>query len=290
MNQSKEIHTLIPDILSLYDQNIDHVPSEENLTWLAENLKEVFRTRFLKRVEPESPLRFSALGKKDRQIWYASRADVKPEEMRPETLLKFQFGDMYELLLLFLAKEAGHDVQMEQREVEASGVKGHIDCVIDGKVVDVKSASPFGFKKFEDSTIFDDDPFGYIPQLSGYANVLQKEGTIDKGSAYFLAVEKVMGKLALTEVPQFIIEDNEPEPRIEHLKKVIANDEPPPRCYEDVPDGKSGNRKLSSACSYCSFKHECWPDVRVFAYSTGPRFLTVVAETPRVPEITSGGI
>jgi hypothetical protein len=33
------------------------------------------------------------------------------------------------------------------------------------------------------------------------------------------------------------------------------------------------------------YKQHCFPDVKVFAYSTGPRFLAVVENYPKVPEI-----
>ncbi len=40
---------------------------------------------------------------------------------------------------------AGHEVTDEQKEVELEGLKGHIDCKINGRVVDIKTASGFSF-------------------------------------------------------------------------------------------------------------------------------------------------
>jgi hypothetical protein len=40
--------------------------------------------------------------------------------------------------------------------------------VIDGVTVDVKSASKYGFEKFLKHNLREDDPFGYISQLSSY--------------------------------------------------------------------------------------------------------------------------
>jgi hypothetical protein len=42
--------------------------------------------------------------------------------------------------------------------------------------------------------------------------------------------------------------------------------------------------KLGTGCSYCAFKKHCWPGLRGFAYSGGPRYLTNVVKTPDVPE------
>ena len=72
--------------------------------------------------------------------------------------------------------------------------------------------------------------------------------------------------------------------RIKHLKDVVVAPEPPEYCFKTVPDGKSGNMKLASGCSYCGFKHHCYPELRVFYYSTGPKYLTEVARQPKVTE------
>jgi hypothetical protein len=75
------------------------------------------------------------------------------------------------------------------------------------------------------------------------------------------------------------------EVQIEHLKEVVEREERPEQCYELVPDGKSGNTKLAMECSYCVFKQHCFPDMKVFAYSTGPRFLVDVVNYPKVAEV-----
>ena len=65
----------------------------------------------------------------------------------------------------------------------------------------------------------------------------------------------------------------------------------PERCYPGVPDGKSGNLKLSVGCIYCGHKKECWADanqgqgIRVFQYANGKRFMVQVGKEPDVPEI-----
>lgn len=279
----KTLDTLVEDIYFLFDPEIDHECSEENLEVFCANLKELLRHRLGKYTAPDSPLRFSSLGKPDRQMWYeAHPVEGMKEPMLPKTYLKFLYGDIIEQMLLFLAKEAGHTVEMEQAEVEVDGVKGHIDAIIDGVVVDVKSASPYGYKKFEDRTVTEDDPFGYVAQLSGYADVL----TPGEGAAW-LAQDKVSGDICVSPISRSVVKHHPPQDRITELREVIAQPEPPERCYEDKEDGKSGNRKLDTACSYCSHKFRCWPTLRGFAYSNGPRYLTHVERVPDVPEITN---
>ena len=277
---TKQIDTVIEDVYALFNPNHGHTPNEDNLNAFAENLKQILRDRLAKRESLNNPLRFSSLGKKDRQLWYMAN-DYPQEDISAKTYFKFLYGDVIEQLLIFLVKEAGHVVTDEQKEVEVDGVKGHIDCKIDGVLVDVKSASPYGFGKFVKNEVHLDDTFGYTQQLAGYSQV----ETPDQGPAW-LAMEKVNGSLALTKLSQSIVKDYPVDERITHLKTVISQKEPPPRCYEDIEDGKSGNRRLASGCSYCAFKHSCWENLRTFLYSNGPRYLTKVVETPRVPEVT----
>lgn len=273
----KKLEDLPDDIYQLFDPEVHHEPSEENLEAFCENLKELLRARLSKYTAPASPLRFSSLGKTDRQMWYeAHPVDGAKEGMLPKTYLKFMYGDIIEQMLLFLAKEAGHSVEAEQMEVELNGVKGHIDAIIDGVVVDVKSASPYGYRKFENRTVTEDDPFGYVAQLSGYANVL----TPGEGAAW-LAQDKVSGDICISPISSIVVRHHPPGKRIEELREIIAQPEPPERCYSDVADGASGNRKLDTGCSYCAHKFRCWPNLRTFIYSNGPRYLTHVEKRPK---------
>ena len=75
------------------------------------------------------------------------------------------------------------------------------------------------------------------------------------------------------------------EAEVDKTKKIVTSTTKPERGFSDVPDGKSGNLKLGVGCSYCAYKHHCWPDLRTFIYSTGPRFLTRVTRLPNVPEV-----
>jgi len=273
----KTIDTLIKDVYQLFDDDYHIEIKEENLDTFFCELSQVLKTAFSKK-EESPPLRFSSLGKPDRQIFLDASSTVK-QKLSGQTKLKFLFGHVIEQLLLFLVKEAGHIVEHCQAEVSVDGVKGHLDAVIDGVVVDVKSASPIGFEKFSKGKIFEEDHFGYVAQLAGYADVL----TPDEPAAW-LAMDKVSGELALTWLPRHVIADNKPADRIRHQKEIL--DGPlPPICYSPVADGKSGNEKLATPCSYCGHKGTCFPDARLFLYSNGPRWLTKVARVPDVPEV-----
>jgi len=230
-------------------------------------------------------LRLSAIGKPSRQLYYELNYAPK-ESLTGDTLFKFQYGHILEEMVLYLAKEAGHEVLYEQKEVTIGGIKGHIDAYIDGVLVDVKSASPFGFLKFKNGTIRQNDGFNYIPQLAAYS---QSEGNPDGA---FLAINKINGEMCLCKFPSEELAAVDIQGHIARQKRVQDNPHRvPERCFDTVPEGKSGNMRLGTNCGYCPFKQHCWRDanggkgLRAFAYSNKVTFLTKVAKQPRVFEV-----
>ena len=278
-------HPLVSDIYTAIKGGVE--VTAEQAERFGKTLSDLVTDRLKERMEGERKftLRMSNLGKGARQLWY-SKHYGDGEELSGKTLLKFLIGDIHEAVLLFLAEVSGHKVTEHQAEVSLGGIKGHIDADIDGVTVDVKSASPYSFKKFQDGSLVDNDAFGYIEQISGYSKARGTAGA-------FLASDKVSGELTYLEFPKEDLAVFRIEDRIEYLKTALESESEtePERCYSDEPDGASGNRKLGVNCSYCSHKFRCWQDangglgLRVFNYSTGPRFLTNVAVEPKVYEI-----
>jgi hypothetical protein len=271
------INTLVSDIYRLLEEGTEEDTYEACLMF-GQRLANLMHER-LKPKEEKRTLRMSNIGKPDRMLWYECNPYVKKEEFNGPTYLKFLYGDVIEEVVLLLAEVSGHTVEDRQREVTVNGIVGHIDAVIDGVLVDVKSASPYSFKKFKDGTLKQDDPFAYITQLSGYL-----QGTKMDDGAY-VAVDKQNGYItvmSLEDTDRVDIND-----RVEYIKEVVTAKDPPPRCFSPEPMGKSGNLKLPVGCSYCPFKLECWKDVglRKFIYSTGPVWMTHVEKEPEVLEV-----
>lgn len=275
-----KIETLVSDIQDLLVKGVE--VSDEDAKVFGDKMASLIKNRLVREERPGT-LRMSNIGKPDRQLWYEVNTPKDAEKMHPNSYLKFLYGDIIEELILFLAKLAGHDVQGEQDEMNLHGIVGHRDGVIDGITVDVKSTSPFSFKKFKEGLTHDKDPFGYIQQINNYIHSGKDDPiVVDKEFGGFLAVNKVTGDMHLD------MHKKSPVPIdqiIEYKKAMVASEEPPERCFEDEPMGKSGNKKLGLNCSYCAYKRKCWPGLRAFAYSYGPVFLTEVAEEPRVTEI-----
>ena len=285
---SKTIHTLVDDIYRLMEtkEAEESVDVEAEIEKFGESMKALMRTEFgRKRIRDNRTLRLSNIGRDDRVLWNVVNGTEK-EAIQPATYIKFMYGHLIEEMLLFLTRMAGHSVTDEQKVCEVEGIKGHMDCKIDGIVIDVKSASSFGFKKFKDGTLAMDDAFGYVDQIKAYAHAC---GETEFG---WLAMDKANGHLA---VLKYDLEDTQApihehikgdiRERIKHVKEMVKGDEPTELCTETVPDGKSGNKKLGIKCSYCQYKKHCYPELRAFAYSYGPKFLSEVVNEPRVQEI-----
>ena len=269
----------------------DGVDVEEAIETFGENVKSILRNNITESKFDRRKLRMSNIGKKDRQLWYSYNG-YKGEELMPHTRIKFLYGHLIEEMVLALAKLSGHEITDTQKRAEVGGIKGSMDCKIDGIVTDVKSSSPYGLKKFKDGSLINDDPFGYVDQIKGYAH---SEGETEMG---WLVMDKTNGHLTYlkydmadesmwywTKLNFFSIVE-----RIKSIKKVVKLSEPPKRCYEPIPDGKSGNMKLGVGCSYCAYKHECWgKDLRTFIYANGPRYLVKTVNTPNVIEVDKDG-
>ena len=282
---TKDITTLVEDIYNLFDDetvpDIDIVTEHVN-TFCLEVGKQLVSSLFEDR-KKDNNLRLSAIGKPNRQLWYKVNSIEKSEPLQPSTKIKFLYGHILEELLLFFTKVSGHTVEGTQKELDISGVKGHQDAIIDGVLVDCKSASGRGFEKFKYNKVVEDDPFGYIPQISAYAEA----NGLDK--AAFLAIDKSTGEICLT--PVHSLEMINAKDRVDYLKKMVVSPDMPDRCYSDIPDGKSGNYKLAVGCVYCDYKQSCWSDanggkgLRVFNYSQNKRYLTQVGREPDVEEV-----
>jgi hypothetical protein len=276
-----QFETLVLDIEKLFDGK----DLSERINHLTDRLNSTFIARFLEYSEERKPaLRLSNVGRPFRQLYYELNG-YKGEPLSPQVKFKFLYGSLLEELVLFLAKEAGHSVTREQEECEVDGVKGHIDGFVDGVLVDVKSCSTRSFEKFSKGTLYTDDPFGYIGQLSGYSQALKTE------RAAFIPIDKVLGKIITFELSQDTINKYDVYKRIEEQKKYSTGKVLPPRCYEPKPiskTDKSGNLVLATGCSYCAYKIECWKDsndgqgLQLRHYASAPKWFTKIVKEPRL--------
>ena len=278
-----KIDTLIKDmedtILGL--NGWDHLIS----LGMGDRIAKTATSRFKAPQKPRGYLSFSSIGSPcSRKLWYKINEPATAKPLAPSDLLKFFYGDMIEELVLAIVQASGHTVTGQQDRMRINDLAGHRDAVIDGMTVDVKSASPYSFKKFAEGNLREEDPFGYISQLSSYVYAAKDDPLVtNKTHGAFLVVDKVNGSLCL-DVYDFTPELEQKEKEVEQVKAMVAGDIPD-RGFEPVPQSKtSPNTKLHPSCGFCEFNKKCWPEARRFVYGNGDVLLVDVVKKPNVPE------
>jgi hypothetical protein len=278
----KDINTLVEDINNIFSDIGNGKPiklPEQKVDKLLNGLRDVLNDWSTPKARGTG-LRMSNVGKPNRQLWYDIKSLDTSEDLEPSVIFRFLYGHIIEELMLFFVDLAGHKLESQQEEVKVLGLKGHVDCIIDGVVVDIKSASDFSFRKFKDGKLSQDDPFGYLAQLAAYEHGFGKSG------GGFLVANKSTGEICLyrpddLEMPNI-------EERLKTVREELEEDSPPEeRCYPIVEKGKSGNMGLHRSCIWCRHKYTCNPNLRVFKYASGFDYLTEVVKLPMVEEITA---
>tara|TARA_R110000803_G_scaffold91417_6_gene158809 strand:+ start:910 stop:1773 length:864 start_codon:yes stop_codon:yes gene_type:complete len=253
---------------------------------LGDNIATSANKRFSKPQEPRGYLSLSSIGTPcKRKLWYKVNKPGTGEPLSANLLLRFFYGDMIEELILAMVTASGHSMKGSQDRLSVHGIRGHRDCVIDGMTVDVKSASPFAFKKFKEGKLRENDAFGYISQLSSYVYAGKDDPLVtNKTHGAFLAVDKVSGEICL-DVHDFTEDLKTKEQEMLAAKEMVAGDLPTDR-IQPVPASKaSPNTKLDKSCQFCEYKKICWPNLRMFKYSYGIEYLVHVEKIPKVDEV-----
>ena len=136
----KKLNTLVEDIyskLSVLGKGESLNLSDEVIDKFGEDMKEALRHWSTPTERATGTLRMSNIGKPNRQLWYDMKYPDESNSIAPSTFIKFLYGHLLEEVVLLLVRLAGHEVTDEQKNVKVKGVEGHMDCVIDGEVIDV---------------------------------------------------------------------------------------------------------------------------------------------------------
>lgn len=276
------IHTLRQDIYDLVKRKDG---------WFTLELAKTFSDEMSLRLKKQLSEQHHSVGKKRDHLWFGELGAMCPkalwyrynhpelaEALPPWAEIKFAYGHILEALAITLAKASGHTVCGEQDALTLSGVTGHRDCIIDGAVFDIKSASTFAFQKFKNKSIRYDDPFGYLEQLDGYVVASADDPLVTiKDRGYILAIDKTLGHI---EIYEHIIREEHIRERIAGHQRTVEGAVPPACTCETRPSGKSGNVELGPTAGYSAYKHCCFPQLRTFLYADGPVYLTRVVRRP----------
>jgi hypothetical protein len=207
-------------------------------------------------------LRMSNVGRPTCQLWFDKNEPESGIEMPVNFLMNMMIGDIVEAVFKGVLTEAGVDFSDGFKSTLAIGrhtIDGTHDLIMDNKVDDIKSASPWSYKnKFKDySTLHEHDSFGYIGQLAGYAKAL------GVGPGGWWVINKATGEFKYVSASTMDM-DAELE-KIEKTADTVSNNQFK-RCFEPVEETfrkkPTGNKILSEECGWCKYRFKCWPSLQ----------------------------
>jgi len=253
--------------------------SQQTATKIGEDVRDAVIRQFDNNQRRTFRLRMSNIGKPYCQLWFEKN---KPDEAlpRPNTFaIAMLIGDIVEAVLKGLMTEAGieyGDSDNVVLDIETGKISGSYDMVLDGAVVDIKSASDWSYKnKFESyESLKNSDAFGYVGQLAGYAKAA---GLLPGG---WLVLNKSTGDFKY--VPAELDIDIELTKLKETHDKLEKNEFE--RCFEPIAETfnrkETGNTILPKECSFCDFRKSCWPNLierpSVMSKAKEPRLVSYI--------------
>jgi hypothetical protein len=226
---------------------------------IGEALKRQFGTKTKRR---EFQLRMSNIGRPTCQLWFEKNMPNYAEPLPTTFVMNMMLGDIVEAVFKGIMTEAKVKFKNSDKvslDIADTKVSGTYDLVLDDAVDDIKSASDWSYRnKFESfDTLAEEDPFGYVGQLAGYAKALGK-----KAGGWWV-VNKANGSFKYVPADGIDLEKE-----VEKLKKNVntVNNNTFKRCYEPVEETfrskPTGNTVLSKTCSFCRYRKACWENLQ----------------------------
>ena len=226
---------------------------------IGEALKRQFGTKTKRR---EFQLRMSNIGRPTCQLWFEKNMPDYADPLPTTFVMNMMLGDIVEAVFKGIMKEAKVKFENSDKvslDIADTKVSGTYDLVLDDAVDDIKSASDWSYRnKFESfDTLAEEDPFGYVGQLAGYAKALGK-----KAGGWWV-VNKANGSFKYVPADGIDLEKE-----VDKLEKNIntVNSNEFKRCYEPVEETfrskPTGNTVLSKTCSFCRYRKACWENLQ----------------------------
>ena len=238
--------------------------SEEVADKVASDVKAAMLKQFDSGPRGDFRLRMSNIGRPKCQLWFEKNDPEDKTPFPPHFMMNMMLGDIVEAVFKGILNEAGVAFQDNEKVTlelnNGRKINGEYDMILDGKLDDVKSASPWSYtNKFASlATMQQGDGFGYIPQLVGYAEA----ASVDVGGWW--VVNKGNGEFKYVDASE--VDREAVMADIQATVDYIDNDEPFERCFEPVEETfykkKTGNMVLPSGCKFCSYKHKCHPTLQ----------------------------
>ena len=237
--------------------------STKTITGIKKDIGEALKRQFGKKTKRrEFQLRMSNVGRPSCQLWFEKNSPEKADPLPTTFVMNMMLGDIVEAVFKGLMKEAKvkfKDSDKVSLDLGETKVSGTYDLILDDAVDDIKSASDWSYRnKFESyDTLAEEDPFGYVGQLAGYAKASGK-----KAGGWWV-VNKANGQFKY--VPASNIDVDEEVKKLKTNVNVVKSNVFK-RCFESVEEtfrGKAtGNRVLGITCSFCRYKNSCWENLQ----------------------------
>ncbi len=237
--------------------------STKTITGIKKDIGEALKRQFGKKTKRrEFQIRMSNVGRPSCQLWFEKNSPEKADPLPTTFVMNMMLGDIVEAVFKGLMKEAKvkfKDSDKVSLDLGETKVSGTYDLILDDAVDDIKSASDWSYRnKFESyDTLAEEDPFGYVGQLAGYAKASGK-----KAGGWWV-VNKANGQFKY--VPASNIDVDEEVKKLETNVNVVKSNVFK-RCFESVEEtfrGKAtGNRVLGITCSFCRYKNSCWENLQ----------------------------
>ena len=237
--------------------------SAKTIAGIKKDIGEALNRQFGKKTKRrEFQLRMSNVGRPSCQLWFEKNSPEKADPLPTTFVMNMMLGDIVEAVFKGLMKEAKvkfKDSDKVSLDLGETKVSGTYDLILDDAVDDIKSASDWSYRnKFESyDTLAEEDPFGYVGQLAGYAKASGK-----KAGGWWV-VNKANGQFKY--VPASNIDVDEEVKKLKTNVNVVKSNVFK-RCFESVEEtfrGKAtGNRILSITCSFCRYKNSCWENLQ----------------------------
>ncbi len=237
--------------------------SAKTIEGIKKDIGEALNRQFGKKTKRrEFQIRMSNVGRPSCQLWFEKNSPEKADPLPTTFVMNMMLGDIVEAVFKGLMKEAKvkfKDSDKVSLDLGETKVSGTYDLILDDAVDDIKSASDWSYRnKFESyDTLAEEDPFGYVGQLAGYAKASGK-----KAGGWWV-VNKANGQFKY--VPASNIDVDEEIKKLKTNVNVVKSNVFK-RCFESVEEtfrGKAtGNRVLGITCSFCRYKNSCWENLQ----------------------------
>lgn len=234
--------------------------SDKTIDTIATDIKDALKRQFgSNNRRKEFSLRMSNIGRPSCQLWFEKNQPEKALPKNNNFVMNMMLGDIVEAVfkgVLTEAKIKYKDSEKCELKVDDTTITGTYDLIIDDAVDDIKSASDWSYRnKFKSFEILnEEDSFGYVSQLVGYA-----DATNTKVGGWW-AVNKATGEFKYVSASSVDLKEQRKK-----IKQTVTdvNNNVFKRCFEPEEEtfrGKlTGNKVLNKNCRFCSYRKACWP-------------------------------